>query len=138
MDSLLSQNPPPHCDLAFAMFAIRESARDRNMLLCHSSKKYSLGGLIGGSNWRRNSVQATGLKFHGTFPSATSNSLNEKLFSLHKQGRHEHRCTRCDDKSIHLIHRLYDGVRHSGSRFWRITSEDRTLWSSNGYVNLLG
>jgi hypothetical protein len=121
------------------MFAIVESAGDRNVLLCYSSKKYppgtasGQGSLIGGSSWRRILYSCrTQVCMARHISIATSNSLNEMLFSLHKQGRHERQCTSCDDKSIHLIHRLYDGVRRSRSHFRRITSEDRTLRSSNG------
>ena len=65
---------------------------------------------------------ATGLRFLGTFPSATSNSLNEKLFSLHKQGRHEHQCTRCDDKDISFACMMASAaaVRASGGSFRKI------------------
>jgi hypothetical protein len=90
--------------------------------IIHWGQHREQGSLIGGSSWRRILYSYRTHGFHSTFPSATSNSLSEKLFSLHKQGRHEHQCTSCDDKSIHLIHRLYDGVRSSRPRFRRITS----------------
>lgn len=70
------------------MFAIVESAGDRNVLLCYSSKKYPpgtasrQGSLIGGSSRRRILYSCrTQVARHGTFPSPLATALMES-FSL--------------------------------------------------------
>ena len=146
MDFLtFTETLPPHCDLAFTMFAIVESVGDRNVLLCHSSKKYPLGehrgqgSLIGGSSWRRilYGVQLpdSGCTAHFHQPPATALMKSFSLF-INKDDTNASApvaMTRAYTLSIACMY----GVRHRRWRFWRITSEDRTLWTSNGYVNLL-
>ena len=59
-----------------------------------------------------------------------------KGFSL--QGQHKRQCTCCDDRSMHLSHRLYSGFCRSYSRFWGGSLRKIGLYgSSNGSMNLL-